>query len=75
MNKLVNELVLKARMSTISDTPDGGKSFDLDLFHEKFAELIVLECVASIPSDGHRGDFLRAVEFCQHKIKEHFGVE
>ena len=41
----------------------------------KFAELIVRECVASIPSDGHRGDFGRAVEFCQQQILEHFGVE
>ena len=42
---------------------------------EKFAELIVRECVASIPADGHRGDFGRAVEFCQQQILEHFGVE
>ena len=42
---------------------------------EKFAELIVRECLASIPSDGHRGDFGRAVEFCQQQIKQHFEVE
>lgn len=42
---------------------------------EKFAELIVRECVESIPADGHRGDFGRAVEFCQQQIKQHFGVE
>ena len=41
----------------------------------KFAELIVRECVESIPADGHRGDFGRAVEFCQQQIKQHFGVE
>ena len=44
------------------------------LFNEKFAELIVRECVASIPSNGHRGDFGRAVEFCQQQIQQHFGV-
>jgi len=41
---------------------------------EKFAQLIVEECIASIPSDGHRGDFLRGVEFCQLKIKAQFGI-
>ena len=41
---------------------------------EKFVELIVQECVESIPADGHRGDFGRAVEFCQQQIKQHFGV-
>ena len=42
---------------------------------QQLAELIVRECVESIPADGHRGDFGRAVEFCQQQIKQHFGVE
>ena len=43
--------------------------------HMKFAELIVRECLVSITSDGQRGDFGRAVEFCQQQIKQHFEVE
>jgi hypothetical protein len=41
MNERIKELVLKARGQATSDTKDGGKCFDLDLFHKKFAELIV----------------------------------
>ena len=48
---------------------------DGDDHRVRFAELIVAECIASIPLDGHRGDFGRAVEFCQQQIKQHFGVE
>jgi hypothetical protein len=54
---------------------DGQEDWYTVFNKEKFAELIVRECIASIPSVGHRGDFYRAVEFCQLKIKEHFGVE
>ena len=52
-----------------------GRYYWTDKEKEKFAELIVRECLASIPSDGHRGDFGRAVEFCQQQIKQHFEVE
>lgn len=39
--RVVDDLVLKAREMAISDTKDSGKRFDLDLFHRKFAEMIV----------------------------------
>jgi hypothetical protein len=66
MNERIKELMRQSMVEY---------QFDLRFSPEKFAELIVRECIASIPSVGHRGDFYRAVEFCQLKIKEHFGVE
>jgi hypothetical protein len=70
MNERINELVLTARQQATSDTKDGGKQFDLDLFHKKFAELIVKECVTVA---------MKAVSDDEPKeawylIKEHFGV-
>jgi hypothetical protein len=82
MNERIDEFVVTARQQAISDTKDGGKQFDLDLFHEKFAELIVRECSAFVNhfSDGHEKDqfgrkmFLYTADIGQ-VILEHFGVE
>jgi len=73
MNERIRQLAAQAgaTVNERSGYTDYG-THDLDV--EKFAELIVEECIASIPSDGHRGDFLRGVEFCQLKIKAQFGI-
>ena len=71
MNERIKELAEQAGMKH----PVIGEVSYTQFNHEKFAELIVRECVESIPADGHRGDFGRAVEFCQQQIKQHFGVE
>ena len=45
---------------------------------EKFAELIVKECIGVIEEVGnqHRvGDQVTESDVCGHKIKQHFGVE
>ena len=55
--RIVDDLVLKARAISISDTKDYGKRFDLDLFHRKFAELIVGECMTMC--DETRADYLK----------------
>ena len=70
MNERIQELM---RQATNPDYDgDDGPANELNI--EKFAQLIAGECIASIPSDGHRGDFLRGVEFCQLKIKAQFGI-
>ena len=76
MNERILELITKAGFDVekLRMYPGGWPREDL-LVLQDFAELIVRECIASIPSDGHRGDFGRAVEFCQQQILEHFGVE
>ena len=77
MNERINELVSTARQQATSDTKD-GKCFDLDLFHKKFAELIVEEC-RNVVTELYRNTPL---ELCgplitaDEKIAEHFyGVE
>jgi hypothetical protein len=77
MNERIQELVLKARGQATSDTKDGGKCFDLDLFHKKFAELIVKECVAICQDvDGEDNiDARSGRQDCAVEIREHFGVE
>jgi hypothetical protein len=66
MNRRIQQLAEQAGFDL-----GNGQSYKV----ENFAELIVRECISSIPSTGHRGDFYRAVEFCQLEIKKHFGVE
>lgn len=79
--RIIWDLVSKARELAVSDTPDGGKCFDQDVFHNKFAELIVKECVSVVENlspgyddyrnqieDAFRGD-------CVGQLKQHFGVE
>lgn len=76
--QIIQDLVIKARELAVSATPDNGKCFDLDVFHNKFAELIVEEC-RTVVTEVYRktplelcGPLLTADE----KIEEHFyGVE
>jgi hypothetical protein len=86
MNERINELVLKARGQATSGTKDGGKCFDLDLFHKKFAELIVRECLDKIETyripvgNSAAGEMAcewtyDALKEIRDDIKETFGVE
>ena len=72
MNERIEKLLEQCQIETYGVN---GELLEIGVDAEKFAELIVQECVESIPADGHRGDFGRAVEFCQQQIKQHFGVE
>ena len=74
MNERIRELAHQADLVIKKSNGNDFRFGAMDPKLEKFAELIVQECIASIPSDGHRGDFGRAVEFCQQQIKQHFGV-
>lgn len=72
--RIVWDLVSKAREHAVSDTPDGGKCFDQDVFHNKFAELIVEECgVALNPPVQVRNVLSRGQAY--NLIKQHFGVK
>ena len=49
MNKIkILEIVDKARESALSFSHANGRCFDMDLFHEKFAELILQDCIDKI---------------------------
>jgi hypothetical protein len=76
MNERIRELRRQATLVETYTSNDGsiheGKSVDL----EKFAELIVKECltfVEPMPGSGDIDDL--ALEAAREGIKEHFGVE
>lgn len=76
--RIVDDLVLKARTSAITDTKDGGKQFNLEVFHRKFAELLVHQMLDI--TDAHTEVFQidrdRAlIEHIKQSVKQHFGVE
>jgi len=56
MNQQIFDLVERARELAATDTPDGGKRFNLDEFHEKFAELILRKVIDRI-EDWAKDDF------------------
>jgi len=75
MNERIKELAVEANDQT-------GNKFDLnykelDSFLEKFAELIVQECIAQASiSNGHgNNQWDKALTFAADNIKKHFGVE
>ena len=81
MNEKIKELAEQAINYATSKRPLPDLK-DKDLFlnnlFEKFAELIVQECL-SIVDDAERGDsnevWDNAVKFIRRDLKEHFGVE
>lgn len=71
MNERIRELLLKAA----SDYNDANGVFIPDDFVEKFAELIVEECIREI---GYKSVELLDIDFYPHyqeRLKKHFGVE
>ena len=79
MNPLIKELASKALKQPDTDN-DGLTVFDNDEL-EKFAELIVLECIGICEKDGqwytNTGWLAEAGEAMSlsDQIKEHFGVK
>ena len=79
MNERIKELAEQAglRFTQLMSNPMvpvvDGKETDL----EKFAELIVRECIeqASIGNGHGNNQWDRALTFAAKNIKEHFGVE
>jgi hypothetical protein len=72
MNERIRELYEQARLHAKSIDADIDPKGWMDLYHQKFAELIVRECIDTV-SDC-------SVEYCTRpqivsEIKEHFGVE
>lgn len=88
MNERIRELVGQAKfMAEETINKQISKNAELDAFAEKFAELIVAECVQTLldntpdlftnevaEEDWDKG-YDRAMRDCVHHIKEHFGVK
>jgi hypothetical protein len=64
MNERIKELIEQAY------DPEYGF-----IIPEKFAELIVRECVDAIIKDSRLSDVRSAANGCVRTIKEHFGVD
>ncbi len=79
--RIIWDFVSKAREFAISDTPDGGKCFDQDAFHNKFAELIVKDIttgqreLAKIMSDTGSEDQAYILRITASNIERKYGVE
>ena len=75
MNERIKELALQA-MTYVTHNPKANKLNSGDMFDEKFAELIVRECL-DIAQDRAAFDGFppNDVNIVIDEIKEHFGVE
>ena len=81
MNELINNLRLDAGISRLHDEPylvainKSGEIIDPLIGLEKFAELIVRECVEVCKSRVGNSDYNTGRMHCASDLKEHFGVE
>ena len=64
------DTVQKAREYATFDTANGGKSFDMDVFHKKFAELIVQDCIANVKA--WEKDSRNHISYM---LKQHYGIK
>jgi len=77
MNERIRLLVEQATSIVEMVGPQGYASSYANFDKEKFAELIVKECIeqASIGNGHGNNQWDRALTFASKNIKEHFGVE
>ena len=74
MNERIKQLALQA-MTYVTHNPKANKLNSGDMFDEKFAELIVRECMEQVwytREDGINGN---VSEVIKQRMKQHFGVE
>ena len=79
MNQRIRELAEQATSIVEMIGPQGYASSYANFDREKFAELIVRECVSQMEwqkiSPKGEGAYNSALDLAQRNIKEHFGVE
>ena len=69
MNERIKQLALQA-MTYVTHNPKANKLNSGDMFDEKFAELIVRECIGVADHSNVTGKSIIG-----ERIKQHFGVE
>jgi len=83
MNERIRELYEQARLQAKSIDADLDPQGWMDLYHQKFAELIVQECAEQV-EQAKNSPFVSLddakrmkhfVDVTKKKIKQHFGVE
>ena len=79
MNERIRKLAEQARKALATDAMSGGE-FNMKAYEEKFAELIVRECIAKVEmrkkfaiEDEHIVD--HAFDLLVYDLESHFGVE
>ena len=85
MNERIRELTVKAlsscnpaKMTSLSSSVDNGDGVDIPLeFSEKFAQLIMQECVEQVQgcSMNSGDEWEQGLVLAEEAIKEHFGVK
>ena len=79
MNERIRELSYEAQRYALNNTTGPDLAGLNELWQEKFAELIVRECVSQMEwqkiSPKGEGAYNSALDLAQRNIKEHFGVE
>ena len=71
MNERIRELAEQSGFRSNPDIYDRNQSFDI----EKFAELLVRECMSMCQTAVGNADYNTGRLHCLNNIKEHFGVE
>jgi hypothetical protein len=69
MNERIRALYEQARLQAKSIDADIDPKGWMDLYHQKFAELIIRESIEVMVKNDYHGEWLG------EKVKEHFGVE
>ena len=74
MNQQIKELAEQAREYATTRHPVSNNTLSVnsDLFEQKFAELIVLECINLLPDECQCDE---SKIHASWKIKQHFGVK
>ena len=77
MNERIQELVGQAKFVAEETTNKKiSKNAELDAFAEKFAELIVKDCLYIVePMQDNSDEWCVTLKATAQAIKEHFGVE
>ena len=81
MNERIKELREQAfdwvqyQLQTIGSDHSVMQNEQLQMVNEKFAELIVRECLEIVEDEDDGSQDTLAVRWAMHKIRKHFGVE
>jgi hypothetical protein len=76
MNERIKELSLQAKFIAEEDiNRQISYNTELKAFAEKFAELIVKECIDILDDEDDGGADTKSVRLTMIRMKKHFGVE
>ena len=81
MNERIKELREQAfdwvqyQLQTVGSDHPVMQNEQLQMVNEKFAELIVRECLEIVEDEDDGSQDTLAVRWAMHKIRKHFGVE